>query len=357
MDADSWDHDNRAWHGSLAHTRHQQGHRADRYVRPALAAVGVSSMPEQPDDKAAAKETTSEDCPDASAFQNFLISSSLNNFMTEDFACLLRIRAKENVSWEEAQRRRNSRLRCVGGSTAENQGHGGDLSNESGGRPQERDPGVLFADHISDREDRSILLIAMQFAIHYLVRSTEFCPVCHEKLTDGFKALRPYVCSSPLCLYQYINLGFGPDIEHEVLTQPFVVDLLISFCYSSIQYPPRIREYPNGLQLEVPSTAHLGGNWRPESTAQQDTPQVDVLVNFSQNIGVYDDPKGPGKISEGQWVLGCTYEKKIREKGRNGCPRLSYPEFYGLEREVVRLSSQEHNVDKARSSICLPRPH
>jgi ubiquitin-conjugating enzyme E2 Q len=50
---------------------------------------------------------------------------------------------------------------------------------------------------------------------------------------------------------QYINLGFGPSLEHEILTQPNVADLLISFCYASVA-GRRIREYPNGMSLSVP---------------------------------------------------------------------------------------------------------
>ncbi len=48
---------------------------------------------------------------------------------------------------------------------------------------------------------------------------------------DNLEALKPYVCDKPLCLYQYMSLGFGPSIEHEIISQPYVVDLLTTFCY------------------------------------------------------------------------------------------------------------------------------
>jgi ubiquitin-conjugating enzyme E2 Q len=48
-----------------------------------------------------------------------------------------------------------------------------------------------------------------------------------------------------------MSLGFGPSIEHEILTQPSVVDLLISFCYASAR-GRRLREYPTGMSLSVP---------------------------------------------------------------------------------------------------------
>jgi ubiquitin-conjugating enzyme E2 Q len=114
----------------------------------------------------------------------------------------------------------------------------------------------------------SFPLIAMQFVMRYLTRCTEFCLVCHDRTENVFEALKPYVCSKPLCLYQCelslmeidlasvlksadMSLGFGPSIEHEILTQPYVVDLLISFCYAAAKRY-RIREYPTGMSLSVP---------------------------------------------------------------------------------------------------------
>ncbi|TLD25231.1 hypothetical protein PspLS_06035 [Pyricularia sp. CBS 133598] len=59
------------------------------------------------------------------------------------------------------------------------------------------------------------------------------------------------------------GMGLGPSVEHEILTQPKVVDLLCSFCYSSTARPSSttgaglggqysIREFPVGLSLKVP---------------------------------------------------------------------------------------------------------
>ncbi|KMU71823.1 hypothetical protein CISG_00133 [Coccidioides immitis RMSCC 3703] len=65
-------------------------------------------------------------------------------------------------------------------------------------------------------------------------------------------ALKPYVCSKSLCLYQYMALGFGPSLEWEILAQPNVVDLLISFTYSSARNM-RLSDFPVGLGFLVPS--------------------------------------------------------------------------------------------------------
>ncbi|KAL8848422.1 MAG: hypothetical protein Q9198_011192, partial [Flavoplaca austrocitrina] len=113
-------------------------------------------------------------------------------------------------------------------------------------------PKLVTDDHLAEAVTKASLpLIAMQFALRHLVRCTEFCLVCHEKVEANFEALKPYVCSKPLCLYQYMAFGFGPSIEHDIIAQPHVVDLLISFCYSSAAFNT-LKNLPTGLALAVP---------------------------------------------------------------------------------------------------------
>ena len=118
--------------------------------------------------------------------------------------------------------------------------------------PEEPRKGIAYQDHLLGNQTRkSFPLIAMQYTLRHLVRCTEFCLICHCKVEANFEALKPYVCSKPLCLYQYMNLGFGPSIEHEIISQPYVVDLLISFCYASAR-AQRIKYLPTGMALMVP---------------------------------------------------------------------------------------------------------
>jgi ubiquitin-conjugating enzyme E2 Q len=113
-------------------------------------------------------------------------------------------------------------------------------------------PRLVTSDHLNERQPHSFPLLSMQFLLRHFVRCTEFCLVCHCKLQYDLEALKPYVCEKPLCLYQYMSLGFGPSIEHEIISQPFVVDLLISFCYQSA-LSGRLNSFPSGLSLSVPS--------------------------------------------------------------------------------------------------------
>lgn len=55
-----------------------------------------------------------------------------------------------------------------------------------------------------------------------------------------------------------MSLGFGPSLEHEIVTSTDVVDLLISFCHSSA-YGRRLRDLPTGMALSVPRDLLIGG--------------------------------------------------------------------------------------------------
>lgn len=120
--------------------------------------------------------------------------------------------------------------------------------------PQRALPSIVTADSMSSQRFSSkcsLPLVAMQFALRHFVRCTDFCLVCHCSTNATFEALKPYVCSNPLCLFQYMGLGFGPSIEWEILSQPYVVDLLISFCYVQAS-AGRLKDFPEGIDLRVP---------------------------------------------------------------------------------------------------------
>ncbi|KAK7182638.1 hypothetical protein DPSP01_011464 [Paraphaeosphaeria sporulosa] len=131
-------------------------------------------------------------------------------------------------------------------------------------------PAIVTADHIADSwtgGEHSLPLVCMQFVLRHFVRCTEFCLICFRKMPDDLQAIKPYVCEQPLCLYQYMSLGFGPSIEHEILSQPKVVDLLISFCYTSA-LSNKLNDFPTGLSLMVPPSSAYEGDY---TSAQQYT--------------------------------------------------------------------------------------
>ncbi|KAI5863513.1 hypothetical protein GGS23DRAFT_596687 [Durotheca rogersii] len=244
------------------------------------------------------------------------ISKSIEGFMNNEFASLLKLRHRHRVSWDSAKEMMHLRLGAVPESN----------TLPPGGSPQPKDtrrangkkakvPSFLAEDHLLSNGEISLPLVAAQFALHYLVRCTDYCTVCHRKVEGNFEALRPYVCGGLLCLHQYLNLGFGPSIEYEIVNQPYVVDLLVSFCYASLYCHSLadkkcMREFPQGLSLQVPKIALAASSWlrsgRNKITSNDCTliDPVDILFNWgtsTANIGPRDVD-----LQTGQWVVIAT---------------------------------------------------
>jgi ubiquitin-conjugating enzyme E2 Q len=174
---------------------------------------------------------TIDDSGDTTPFRSLFISNSLNDFLNNLLISLAKIRKHISIGWDGAKLFYNDQ-----------QGRTNDASHTTKPEyyvesvpPPNSLPRMMQADHLADTNgiSSSFPLIAAQFTMRYLLRCTEFCLVCHDRLTGDFEAMKPYVCSNPLCLYQYMSLGFGPSIEHEIMSQPYVVDLLVSFCYAA----------------------------------------------------------------------------------------------------------------------------
>ncbi|KAL2256111.1 hypothetical protein VTK26DRAFT_2171 [Humicola hyalothermophila] len=239
-------------------------------------------------------------------FEKLFISNSLDQYLNESFISLLKLRATRGTSWEDA----NEYLLAKTGLISDGQ--------QSPSAPEKVSPPneavetdrvpephqVLVSDRLlEDGGDGSLPLIAMQFAMRYFVKCTEYCLRCHRRLGKGFEALRPYVCSNPLCLFQYMAMGLGPSVEHEILTEPYVVDLLVSFCYSAIQpyysshhasttgFKLPIRDLPVGLRLRVPDVSNTTGGALRARTKANDTLLVfegEDATTFAERLA----PKG-----------------------------------------------------------------
>lgn len=139
----------------------------------------------------------------SSGFSDLFISSSLNEFMKGKFTSLLTIRHRRGIDWDEANRYlRDSQIGLDSDSI--------DTDYSTGSAALQAHPGLVTADHIVDSKNGnySVPLMAMEFALHHLTRCTEYCLVCHDKTGSDFGALKPYVCSKPLCLYQVRNIFY-----------------------------------------------------------------------------------------------------------------------------------------------------
>jgi ubiquitin-conjugating enzyme E2 Q len=177
-------------------------------------------------------------------------------------------------------------------------------------------PNVMHGDQYRQRDivRYSFPTLAMQFVLRHFVRCTEFCLVCHCKLDSELEAIKPYVCDRPLCLFQYMSLGFGPSIEHEIITQPYVVDLLISFCYSSAS-SRKLKEFPDGLNLMGPPLAWQDApkTWTGYDTPVQEQNRTEMPatpgtyeVGFDRarrEIIFFNKPNGGCPVARGQWIV------------------------------------------------------
>lgn len=178
-------------------------------------------------------------------------------------------------------------------------------------------PEIATSDQYRQRNTSqfSFPLLAMQFLLRHFVRCTEFCTVCHRQMDSELEAIKPYVCERPLCLFQYMAMGFGPSIEHEIMAQPYVVDLLISFCYSSA-VSRKLKEFPDGLALVVPpinsndsatQSYDPYGNPTPmKSTSDSWANSTQYEVGFDRErreLIFFQKPAGGCPVARGAWIV------------------------------------------------------
>ncbi|GKT47004.1 ubiquitin-like modifier hub1 [Colletotrichum spaethianum] len=228
------------------------------------------------------------------AFCSMPISNSIDTFLNRQLATLLKIRLAQGVSWDGAtdlvrtltrdghlrgsKSKLNHTLHLADDTEAQVSTTARELLNKDYVRHNPHAAGPL------PQNELSTPLIAMQFALRYFVKSTQYCLVCHQKTDPGFDALKPYVCSEPLCLFQYMALGLGPSIEHDIIARPYVVDLLVSFCAAGL-HASRIREWPKGLAIKVPllscpsTPANIFGSWPVNSAYQLGQPPEVRRIN------------------------------------------------------------------------------
>lgn len=176
--------------------------------------------------------------------------------LEKDLPQLLKIRRKTRGSWIDAQEKlydlANADYLCAPSGSSGNHQSQGNGHNKAKTKTVHNVPWILRQDGgLDPDEDMSIPLVAMQCSLQLLVRSGTYCVNCHHQMDEGFQTIRPYVCSRDLCLEHYFSLDLGPGIEHEVINNPYVVDLLVSFFYVAVS-SHKLRDFPRGLRLKAP---------------------------------------------------------------------------------------------------------
>ena len=231
------------------------------------------------------------------------ISRTLNALLNERFIAIVDQRMKVGFSWTGAELyvHHNQGKSSTSYDTLADEYFEPDSWSSSA-------PAFLAADHIAnsdcDPSQLSLPLLAMQFTLRHFVKCTEFCLVCHCRIRDSFEAVKPYVCSNSLCLYQYMALGLGPSIEYEIRSQPYVVDMLISLTYSRAM-SGRLEDLPTGLGLMVPGGTECTINYRQynghgDLTQQSASTHYPAELNQASMV-LYITNQVPLKI--GDWIV------------------------------------------------------
>lgn len=57
------------------------------------------------------------------------------------------------------------------------------------------------------------------------------CLICDQALSCV--GIKPTICSAPICIFRYEELGLGLELSAEIQRDPDMIDLLISLCYCS----------------------------------------------------------------------------------------------------------------------------
>lgn len=231
---------------------------------------------------------------DERPFLSLYISSSIEALLNQELPSLLNIRRKLNLSWDQAQAHKFNRAQS-NHFAQQTQGSGSidHLGEEDGDlASQPHEPECLQHDYAGDpTESLSIPLIAMQLSLQRLIRCNRYCMVCHQRTNTGFEVIKPYVCDRPLCLYQYLSLGFGQSVEHEIINSPYVVDLLVSFFYSATANHA-LREFPQGLGLKWTYTgdrANVAPHIKAEVCFELKTIRFMIGGDYSYNAIKKDD--------------------------------------------------------------------
>ncbi|KAM0753059.1 hypothetical protein T439DRAFT_323673 [Meredithblackwellia eburnea MCA 4105] len=109
----------------------------------------------------------------------------------------------------------------------------------------------------NSKSPNNYALLAYSYLVRRFVMCPRFCLICYKKITSGIVALKPFVCESPLCLFQLISMGLGPSLEHEIKTNAPAVDLLVQLTYfATKENRLKLEQQPVGLGLSVPKNLY-----------------------------------------------------------------------------------------------------
>ncbi|KAI0750412.1 hypothetical protein C8Q74DRAFT_1309949 [Fomes fomentarius] len=187
-------------------------------------------------------------------FRAFSLTSSLESLLNSHFLRILQLRIRHKLGWagaeallweiETSQQAEGDIMRLRGDHI-----RNADFADEQLARSYTLPPDPLLQ---RDLSDINLPLLAFSYLMRRITLCPRFCLVCHQQLKEDLDALKPYVCSSKLCTYQYYTLNRGPSLEYEICANPVIVDLLVSLTYIAAGEGALDAPLPIGMGLRVP---------------------------------------------------------------------------------------------------------
>ncbi|KAJ3187284.1 hypothetical protein HDU85_006571 [Gaertneriomyces sp. JEL0708] len=189
-------------------------------------------------------ETNKSDSNGTRALTAFLLSWTLTDILNHRFLSILSYALEHNLGWQ-ALRAGAEAMYELQLTTAGPPIVGKHIRDFDSDELLRRRPKHTFPDNfrsvfkpptpaLDDQEYMSFPLLTMRYVLRKLVSA-------------NFEVLKPFVCDSSLCTFQYLSFGIGPSIELEILHHPTVVDLLVSLAYAAAANK-RLNPFPVGIE-------------------------------------------------------------------------------------------------------------
>ncbi|KAE8149999.1 hypothetical protein BDV25DRAFT_118841 [Aspergillus avenaceus] len=269
---------------------------------------------------------TKKEGPD---LHSFFIGDSLNALLNTHLMAFVRHRLQHGFTWIGAELYSKNCQDRIPGSN--------EIAHETYFVPDTWDdttPPILQADHLSEEAPLSLPLVAMQFTLRRFVKCTEFCLNCYCRVDPYIESLMPYVCSNSLCLYQYMSFGMGPSLEWEIISQPYVVDMLVSFTYARAT-AGYLEDFPTGPGMDIPAYY---------TNPDDHIIYHGVLNQDTMELNSHDKPY----LRAGEWIVIVPSGANIRHGRPQWHCRVQDDSFRSsvhLSRPIVRGRPGEHDMN------------
>ncbi|KAL0948368.1 hypothetical protein HGRIS_010950 [Hohenbuehelia grisea] len=299
---------------------------------PSLEVYNVPANPEVREE-----ETELED---EGRFDRFSLSSSLESLMDDKLLKLIQYRRKFRLGWAGAETLHmmveQSQTAPIEIISRQSQILIGADREEAQLRRTYRLPhDPLY--RLPESSEINLPLTAFCYLIRRLTLVSRYCIVCHNPTRFEFETLKPYVCGSKLCSYQYYAYNQGPSLEYEIVHNPVTVDLLVSLAYCSASEGSMDDPMPVGMGLRVPPPTSRG----IPQYVQRGVIRGTTVVNEAQG------PQNTIHIEEGGL---CDFDSLTKSQMREAIVGLidSLPSIDDMKKHLTRKAKPGQLKQKLR---------